>query len=121
MVVLLILSVTSIITSEIMIGWLRREQIFAGGWVGFSLQSARWLIIAGLYLLAVSLLYYYGPSRHRELKFLTPGSVFATILAILASLLFTFFISNFGTYNKVYGSIIKIGRASCRARVCQYV
>src|SRR3546814_2808890 len=57
---LLILSVTSIITSEIMIGWLRREQIFAGGWVKFSLQSARWLIIAGLYLLAVSLLYYYG-------------------------------------------------------------
>src|SRR3546814_10525365 len=32
MVVLLILSVTSILISEIMIGWLRREQIFSGGW-----------------------------------------------------------------------------------------
>src|SRR3546814_391953 len=105
MVVLLILSVTSIITSEIMIGWLRREQIFAGGWVKFSLQSARWLIIAGLYLLAVSLLYYYGPSRHRVWKFFTPGSLFATLLAIVGSMLFTFFISNFGTSNKIYGSL----------------
>lgn len=102
---LLILSVASIITSEIFIGWLRKEQIFVGGWVSFSLQSARWIIIAGLYLLAVSLLYYYGPSRQRVWKFLTPGSVFATLLAIIASIAFTFFISNFGTYNKIYGSI----------------
>ncbi|QEC53507.1 membrane protein [Anseongella ginsenosidimutans] len=105
MVLLLVVSVTSIIASELLISWLRREHIFVGGLVSFSLQSARWLIIAGLYLLAVSLLYYYGPSRHRELKFFTPGAIFATILAIIASILFTFFISNFGTYNKIYGSI----------------
>lgn len=105
MVLLLVISVASIIASEILIGWLRREEIFVGGWVEFSLQSARWLIIAGLYLLAVSLLYYYGPSRQGVWKFFTPGSIFATILAIIASIVFTFFITNFGAYNKLYGSI----------------
>lgn len=105
MVLLLVISVASIIVSELLIGWLGQEHILVGGWGTFSLLTARWLIIAGLYLLAVSLLYYFGPARHRVWKFLTPGSVFATILAIIASMLFTFFISNFGNYNKIYGSI----------------
>src|SRR3546814_11720487 len=77
MVVLLILSVTSIITSEIMIGWLRREQIFAGGCIKFSLQSARWPIMAGHYLLAASLLYYYAPHRHRLCQLFTLAFIFA--------------------------------------------
>ena len=36
---------------------------------------------------------------------MSPGSVLATSLAVLTSLGFTFYINNFASYNKVYGSI----------------
>ncbi|HYH55451.1 MAG TPA: YihY/virulence factor BrkB family protein, partial [Anseongella sp.] len=104
MVLLLVLSVASIIVSGLLMDWLEKH-IFSGGLVAFGALIARWFIIAGLYLLAVSLLYYYGPSKQKVWRFVTPGSVLATVLAIITSLLFTFFITNFGAYNQVYGSI----------------
>lgn len=104
MALLLVLCIASIIVSKFLIDWLELH-ILAGGWAAFGALSARWLIIAGLYLLAVSLLYYFGPSKHKVWRFLTPGSVFATILAVIATILFTFFISNFGAYNEIYRSI----------------
>src|ERR1700739_3246836 len=54
---------------------------------------------------AVSLLYRYGPAHKQRWKFLSPGSVLATSLAVLTSLGFTFYINNFASYNKIYGSI----------------
>jgi len=50
-------------------------------------------------------LYRYGPAHKQKWKFLSPGSVLATGLAVLTSLGFTFYINNFSSYNKIYGSI----------------
>ena len=36
---------------------------------------------------------------------MSPGAVLATILAVLTSLGFTYYINNFSSYNKIYGSI----------------
>jgi membrane protein len=51
------------------------------------------------------LLYYFGPSEKHSLAYLTPGALLATLLIILTTIGFNFFINNFGSYNKVYGSI----------------
>ena len=50
-------------------------------------------------------MYRYGPANAKKWKFLSAGSWFATILAILIFWGFAFYINNFGTYNKIYGSI----------------
>lgn len=65
----------------------------------------RWVIVIIIFFVTVSLLYRYGPAHQQKWKFLSPGSVLATALAVLTSLGFTFYINNFSSYNKIYGSI----------------
>jgi membrane protein len=65
----------------------------------------RWIIVIVIFFVTVSLLYRYGPAHKQRWKFLSPGSVLATALAVLTSLGFTFYINNFSSYNKIYGSI----------------
>jgi membrane protein len=65
----------------------------------------RWIIVIFIFLTTVSLLYRYGPAHKQRWNFLSPGSILATALAVLTSVGFTFYINNFASYNKVYGSI----------------
>lgn len=70
------------------------------------MKLLRWpllLIITGL---ALALLYYFGPSRtRREWKWVTWGSGVASIMWIVGSLLFSWYVQNFGSYDKTYGSL----------------
>lgn len=63
------------------------------------------LIIIALIFFAISIIYTYGPSLSHRFKFVSPGSVFATILTVLTTAVFFFLINNFLNYSKVYGSI----------------
>ncbi len=72
-------------------------------------QLVRWLRWPGLLLvvmLGLALLYRFGPSRaHPCWRWITWGSAMAAILWLIASLLFTWYAANFGSYNKTYGSL----------------
>jgi membrane protein len=65
----------------------------------------RWMVIVIIFFVTVSVLYRYGPAHKKRWKFINPGSILATGLAILTSLGFSYYINNFSSYNKVYGSI----------------
>ena len=56
-------------------------------------------------LLSIALLYNFGPAKKREWRFISPGSILATVLILLASYGFSYYVSNFAQYNKLYGSI----------------
>ena len=73
-------------------------------WI-YLIMISRWLVVVVLYFVTVSILYRYGPAHRRRWKFLSPGSILATFLAVLTSLGFSFYINNFSSYNKIYGSI----------------
>jgi len=73
-------------------------------WI-YLIQVSRWLIVVVLYFTTVSILYRYGPAHKQKWKFLSPGSILATFLAVLTSLGFSFYIDHFSAYNKIYGSI----------------
>lgn len=62
-------------------------------------------LIAGALLLAFALIYYLAPDVEQKFAFITPGSLVATVLLVLASLGFSFYASNLGNYDKTYGSI----------------
>lgn len=73
-----------------------------------SLDTIFILRIIVLYLsfqFSISCIYYFAPAVHERFHFLSIGSVFAAIACILASAGFSFYVNNFGTYNKLYGSI----------------
>ena len=42
---------------------------------------------------------------HRKFNFFTTGATLASLLSILSSVAFSFYVDNFGSYNKFYGSI----------------
>ena len=65
----------------------------------------RWIVICLALLLGHAFFYKFGPNVEQEFRFITPGSVFGSIMLILASLAFSFYISNFGNYSATYGSI----------------
>jgi membrane protein len=74
-------------------------------WAGW-LPLARWPILFVLVMFALALLYRFGPSRRRaQWKWVSVGSVFATVTWIVISLLFSWYLSRFADYNATYGSL----------------
>jgi membrane protein len=70
------------------------------------LDVARWPLLAVGFMLFLSFLYRYGPSREKpKWQWVTWGSAIATVLWLLASGLFAFYVANFGKYDETYGSI----------------
>jgi membrane protein len=66
---------------------------------------ARWPVIVILLMVAVALIYYVMPDVKQEFRFITPGSVLAVVVWIIASLGFGFYVKEFANYNAMYGSI----------------
>ena len=66
---------------------------------------ARWPVIVVLMMIAVALIYYVMPDVKQEFRFITPGSVLAVTVWIVASLGFAFYVKTFADYNAMYGSI----------------
>ena len=65
----------------------------------------RWPIILAFLIFAMANIYYFAPDVEQNWKWITPGSVFAILAWILVSLGFSYYVSQFGSYNKIYGSI----------------
>lgn len=67
---------------------------------------ARWPVFFLLTLFLLALVYRFGPSREDpEWRWITPGSVFATSVWLLASVGFSYYVSNFAHYDRMYGSL----------------
>jgi membrane protein len=82
-----------------------REGLMAQDIEFYSIFVLKFVILFGLFLLAISVIYYFAPALHNRWKFISIGSVCASSLSLLVSYFFSFYITNFGTYNKLYGSI----------------
>jgi membrane protein len=69
-------------------------------------KIARWPILFVVAALALAMVYRYGPSRTPpRWRWVTWGSGFATVTWVAASVLFSWYVANFGSYNKTYGSL----------------
>ena len=67
---------------------------------------AKWPVIAVLVSLVFALLYWASPNvKHPGFRWLSPGGVLAVVAWVLASAGFAFYVANFGSYNKTYGSL----------------
>jgi membrane protein len=101
---LFITSVALIIFSEVGISRLEDLRIVSN----FSsnlLFAVRFIIIVLLVFLSLSLLFYYGPASQKTYRFISPGGILATVLLFVTSYAFSYYVSNFASYNKLYGSI----------------
>ena len=70
------------------------------------IEGARWLVALGVILMALSILYRFGPARIGSRgRWITVGAVVVVVLWVLASAGLSFYLTNFASYNEVYGSI----------------
>lgn len=77
-----------------------------GPLAAIAVRLLSFLLLLGFVVLGLALLYRYGPSRQRaRWHWITPGSALAAILWLLASMLFSFYVSNFASYDAMYGSL----------------
>ncbi len=70
------------------------------------LSLARWPLLLTVVVTGLAVIYRYGPSRDEaKWKWVTPGGLVATVLWLIGSILFSWYVANFGSYNKTYGSL----------------
>jgi membrane protein len=69
------------------------------------LNITRYLITFGSLMLTISIIYRFAPSHGRQNRFVNTGSIVASVLIVLSTYGFSFYLSQFSSYNKLYGSI----------------
>lgn len=96
-VILVILGNTILhfVFNYITVDWLTRMTVF----------SFRWVVVFLLFYAGISTIYRYGAATRKKIPFFNSGAMLATLLSILTSWGFSFYVDNFGNYNKLYGSI----------------
>jgi membrane protein len=77
-------------------------------WIRFAIHNLRWVIIVLLIFYSTAFVYRQGPALAKKWPYLTPGSLLATTLTIVATLASSIWVENFNNYNKLYGSISAI-------------
>ncbi len=65
----------------------------------------RWPVALFLLVLTVALIYYFAPDADQPFRWITPGGFIGVMLWVVASVAFSLYVNNFGSYNKTYGSI----------------
>jgi membrane protein len=65
----------------------------------------QWPLVFLLVSTAIAMVYYYAPDAKQNWVWITPGSVLATLLWVVISLAFKFYVANFGNYTETYGVI----------------
>jgi membrane protein len=75
-------------------------------WVDVVVEIARWIGLIVAVITALAVLYRWAPDRaDAKFRWLSLGSVVATALWLFASAGFSFYVDNFGSYSRIYGSL----------------
>lgn len=76
------------------------------GPIRWLLQAARWVLLIALVSVALAVLYRVAPERDApKMKWVSVGAGLATLVWVIASVGFTFYVSSFGSYAKTYGAL----------------
>ncbi|MGO4706411.1 YihY/virulence factor BrkB family protein [Microvirga sp. 2MCAF38] len=77
-----------------------------GPWAKSLITILRWPLLLGGMVFALALIYRYAPSRdYPQWRWVTLGSVIAAVLWLVASMLFSWYVADFGSYDATYGSL----------------
>lgn len=101
----LILAIVVLIIGGVVSDYLLRFGILNNVVIINLLAIGRYLLVFAVFVGTVSVIYRFGPDVNMKWAFVTPGSILASVLIVLTTLGFSYYVSNFGSYNKVYGSI----------------
>jgi membrane protein len=106
LIVLLIIATTLVLVTQGAIMTKIRNWLFLGDRsFEWTIQLLRLGISFLLVFFSISLIYKYAPAIQKKWKFRSPGALLATFMTIAFTYLFSYWVNNFASYNKVYGSL----------------
>ena len=103
--VLMILAIGLIVFSGVITKYLISHGYLSTAFSVYALQTGEFIILLFLFFLGISSIYYFGNNKNNKFRFISAGSTLATLLTILLSVGFAYYVNNFSNYNKIYGSI----------------
>ena len=96
---------TVMIIGNIFISRLDEMQLFNSGFMYFLFSSLKFLILLLMFYIATAFIFRFAPAVHDRWRFFSIGARLAGVLITLGFYGFTFYLNNFASYNKLYGSI----------------
>ena len=73
------------------------------------LDWSRWIVLAIVLVLSLSMIYKIAPNRNNpQFGWVSWGAIFGTVVWILGSILFSWYVQNFGSYDDLYGSFAAV-------------
>lgn len=103
--VLILTSILLIIYFDYAVSWLKGKEWFNERILILGLNAVEYFSLFFLFYMIFSSLYYFGSAKVAKWTFFSAGSSLATVLSLVASAGFTYYINQFNSYNKLYGSI----------------
>lgn len=101
MIVFMIVTLAVVVGLPAVIGYLN-----LGETVEWAVRLSRWPILAVAVMVALAVLYRYGPDRETpQWRWVSWGAAVATLMWILGSVAFSVYVSNFADYNETYGTM----------------
>jgi len=81
------------------------EDVVVQGWLELLSKSLRLGLAFASFVLVTALLYYIGPNRKQTFANVFPGAVLATVLWLISTLVFSWYVRHISNYNVLYGSV----------------
>ena len=109
--IVFVLVVTIIAASSVMIigGFflieLRETNLFSSGFVIFLFNTLKFFILLSVFFLTSAFIFRFAPTIHDKWHFFSTGAQLAGLLITLSFYAFIYYLENFASYNKLYGSI----------------
>lgn len=105
LVVLFTFSIVLIILGQNILEWVFTLLHIHDSFTRMLFIFIRYVSIILLFFFSISLIYYYGPAVKKKYRFISTGSTIATVLSILTSIVFSYYLNHFARYSKLYGPI----------------
>jgi membrane protein len=102
---LMISAIGLIVFSGVFTNYLISHHYISNNYILYALKVIKFIALLLIFFFGISSIYYFGNTRNSKFRFMSAGSTLATLLSILLSTGFAYYVNHFATYNKVYGSI----------------
>jgi membrane protein len=102
---LVIVAIVLISIGPIVLDFLIKHNMLRVSFSYYLIIAGKWIISSAMLFFAFSFLYYLAPAAKARFRFFSPGSTLSTVLTLMASVGFNYYVNSFSKYNTLYGGI----------------
>jgi membrane protein len=102
---LIIIAIVLITLGPVALDFLVKHNMLRGSFTIYLIVAGKWIVSSTMLFFAFSFLYYLAPAAESRFRFISAGSTLSTVLTLLASVGFNYYVNSISRYNTLYGSI----------------